>query len=138
MKRAVSYTHLDPVSISDFPEYPAGVSGSNNTGWNILCHHAACADYCVAANSDPGKDNGVPADPDIIANSNGVRVLQPIVPLLYVQRMSCGIKGAVWAQEDMAAKRYPGAIEDNTIMVGIEVVTDFDVVALSLIHIYLL
>jgi len=57
--------------LSDGADYPAGVTGSNDSGWDVLGDDGTCADHRIVADGHTGADNSAAADPNIAADGDG-------------------------------------------------------------------
>ena len=82
----------------------SSVTDCYNTGRNIFGYYTAGTDYSSIADRNTGKYHGVSADPNVISNCNGAGKFQPCIAALGVERMSCGIKAAVWAKKNVISE----------------------------------
>ena len=69
------------------------------------------------------------AEPDIISDGDGTGKLDAFAALLRVDGMAGGVKAAVGTDHHMVAEGDLGAVEDDTVVVGIKVFAQVDVVA---------
>src|SRR5476649_1073879 len=67
------------------------------------------------------------ANPDVIANSDGQCVFQPLIAAFMVHRMTGGIEADIGRNKDIVAEGDFGAVQDHQIDVGVKVLTDFNV-----------
>lgn len=114
----------------NWADHPAGIACGNHSGWNILCYDTAAANDDIAANGDTWQDLYSAAEPHIVADRDRTGIFQTLIAAFGVNRMSGGIKAAVWSNEHVVSKGHLCTIENDTVMVGKEVFTDFNVIAI--------
>ena len=91
--------------------------------------HAACADDGSVADADARQNGDVSAEPYVVAHGDGLCVFHARGPFSGVQRMHGGVDAALRPDEAVAAEAHGRAVENHEIVVGKEVLADFDVEA---------
>ena len=133
MERGKSFRQTIFVFIGrgQFPYDPAWISGSQYAGWNVFCDHTSGTDDGTIADGDTGEDNGMSTDPDVISDLNGKRIFQSTVSLFDIERMTGGIESAIWRDKNVIAERDGSIVQDHAIVIGVKVVSDFDIISES-------
>lgn len=96
---------------------------------NVIHDDAAAANDHIAADGDARHDLHARADPDIVADRDGMGVLQPLIALFRVKRMARCIEPAVRRDENVVSKGHLRAVKDNRIVVGKEIFADGNIAA---------
>ena len=110
--------------------YAAGISKGQHAFRDVLCHDAPRADHGIASNGDAGKNFGSGTDPDIVPDDNGAGVLNAEIAQGDLQRMPGGIESAIRRKEDIFAEFYLCSVKDYQIVIGKEVLSDFNIVSI--------
>ena len=97
---------------------------------NILCHHTACSDHCTVADAHSRQDDYVPSDPHVVADADGVSILQSGITLFHVQRMSGGIDAHIGSDEYIVADADVRSVQNHQVGVCKEILSDVDVVTI--------
>ena len=116
-----------PVFLGDLSDHPAGVSGGNAPGGNVLRHDATGADDRVVPDADAGQDHDVSADPDVVPDRHVDSVLIERVSRGRVERVSGGINGDVRGELAVVADPHFAHVQDRAVVIGEEILPDFDV-----------
>ena len=103
-------------------------------GGHVMRHHAACADDGPVADGHTRQDDHVAAYPHVVADADGVGILQACVAAGDVERMASSIDAYVRRNEYVVADGDVGSVEDDEVGVGKEVAADADVVAVVAIE----
>ena len=115
------------VGFGDGADYAAGVACGEYARWDVMHHDAAAGDNRVVADGHTRHHAHIAAKPHIVAHGNGQGVLEPVVALLGIERVSGGVEGAVRGDEHMVAKGDARLVENDQIGVGKEVFAHLDV-----------
>ena len=117
------------VIFCDLSDNAARIACGNDTVRDIFCDHAACTDDRIAADMDSREYDAVAADPHIIADGNADAVFVHCVACRRMYRMSCSKNGNIGRKHDVAANGYFGHVKDCAVIVGAEIVADFNICA---------
>ena len=120
-----------PIPFADFSENPAGIAHSNRIGWNIPRHNAACANDRIVADGHARQNHTVSADPDIIADSDGQGIVRHHFPVERIYRVSGGAECHIGANHDLVADEDLTVIHQHQIEIGVEILTDMDMLAVG-------
>ena len=123
-----------PVPITDFSEYPAGIAYRNRIGRNIPGHDASRADDRIVANGHPRQNHTVGTDPDIITDSDGQGIVGHHFPVERIYRVSGGAECHIGANHDLVADEDLTVIHQHQIEIGVEILTDMDMLAVGHVH----
>lgn len=83
------------IGFRNFSDNPAWIADGNRIVRNIFYYNASSADDHIAADRHARHYLNARADPDIIADSNGIGVFQPLISALKIDRMTGCVKVAV-------------------------------------------
>ena len=97
---------------------------------DVLDDNAAGADDNVAADGDAWEDVDGGADPDVAADGDGIGVFQAGITSFAVDGMAGCVKAAIGCNEDIVTKGDGSAVQDDRVVVGEEIVTYVDIVAI--------
>ena len=98
-------------------------------GRDIFRYDATCADDSAFANRHTWQHRNAAANPDVVADGNGMRIFQTLISSFCIQRMASRVETYVGRYEYVAANADLGAIQNYQIDIGIEVFSQLDVIA---------
>ena len=118
-----------PVTVlrGDPADNPAGVAGCQDTLGDVVDDDGPAADDGARPDGHTRHHAHHPADPDIIADSNGKRILQFPSPKVLVQRMSRRIETALRGYEHVVAESDLRLVQDDAVRVNKNIVPHFDI-----------
>ena len=84
----------------------------------------------IVADGHSGHHRHVAANPDVIAHMDRTGILQSLVSIFDVQRVTGGVERAAWSYEDIVAKGDLSLVEDDAIGIAEEVVAYLNIISI--------
>ena len=117
------------VRFCDLSDNSARIAGGYTPVGDILCHNAACTYYRIIAYMHTGKDDGIAADPHVIAYSHADAVLIKCVSCCRVDWMAGCIDRDIGCHLAVVSDNNGSYIDDSAVVVRKEVLSDMDMAA---------
>ena len=97
---------------------------------DVFYDHRATANDNIRTNLHAWHHMYTCSNPHIIAHCDGVGILQALIAAVGINRMTCCVKTAVGSDKHIIAKSDFGTIQNDGIVVGEEILTYFDIIAI--------
>lgn len=107
----------------------ARVSDGDAIGGDIFDDDASAADDGIVADRHARHDLRAAADPNVVSDCDGGGGFEPPIAQLRVDGVLRGIESANRTDEDVVAEGDGRAVENDGVVIGKEVVSDADIVA---------
>lgn len=117
------------VRFGDGTDDPAGVAHGHRIAGDVLDHHTAAADDDIIADSHAWHHLYTCAEPDVVSHRDGVGIFKALIAALKVDGVACRVESAVRSDKNIVTEGHVPAVEDDEVVVGIEVFTHTDVIA---------
>lgn len=112
-------------------DHPARVADGQAVGRNVLGDDTARANDAVRADRHAGQDDGAGTNPNIVADMNGMRVLQPLQPLPNIHRVFFHDDADAGGDKHVVADGYFSAVHELVVDIEEEVIAHRGVISVG-------
>lgn len=112
-------------------DHPARVADGQAVGRNVLGDDTARANDAVRADRHAGQDDGAGTNPNIVADMNGMRVLQPLQPLPNIHRVFFHDDADAGGDKHVVADGYFSAVHELAVDIEEEVIAHRGVISVG-------
>ena len=118
------------VGFGDGADWTAGIADCYHIIRDVFYHYGATANDYVRTYLHAWHYMYACANPYIIAHRDGVGVLQSLIAAVGINRVTSGVETTVGSNKHIIAKSDFGTVQNDGIMIGKEVLSYFDIIAI--------